>query len=240
VGARRMTTTPIAEVAGVSKARFPNPKWAAWSESFESVRNDLRLLGMKLVIHEAHLEAWNRAPVNDGTALVHRWMADNYADSMLMGLRRVVDGSRRSFSLIKLLEDIARESSLLTADRYLELWRHRHGSGDELFPRMLYGQFSSDNRRLDAARVRADIRRLRDKHAKILRFVDSVVAHRESSERSAKTPAPNLSWADLNMLFQDVTYYSLVNPGVHTDFMPVLPAGFNQAFARMVSGDAEG
>ena len=200
------------------------------------------LLGMKRVIHKAHLGVWSRHEVEDGTSVVHRWMADNYADSMLMGLRRVLDDNRRSFSLIKLLEAIAKNHSLLTFDRYFELWRLRWESDDDSFPRMLYRTFSSDGRSLAAGRIRHDIRKLRGDHDDILKFIATVVAHREDAGRKDENsgPSPEVTWADLDRLFDDVTalfnkYYGLVNPGVHVDFTPVLPAGFDRAFVRMVT-----
>lgn len=202
------------------------------------------LLGMKRVIHRAHLEVWSRHEVKDGTGVVHRWMEDNYADSMLMGLRRVLDKSRQSFSLIKLLEDIARKHSLLTSDRYVELWRLRQEANDDSFPRMLYTRFSSDGRSLATSRIRDDIDRLRGDHDDLLKFIDSVVAHREDANRKdpSSGPSPEVTWADLDRLFEDVAalfnkYYDLVNPGVHVDFTPVLPAGFERALVRMVACD---
>ncbi|MCH7666049.1 MAG: hypothetical protein IH936_08995 [Acidobacteria bacterium] len=186
----------------------------------------------------------NRHQISDGTSVVHRWMADNYADSMLMGLRRIVDRNRRSFSLIRLLKDIEKNSSLLNVDRYVELWRRATASDDDVFPRMLFAKFSSDGRTLNGGKIRADVKRLQDDHEDILKLINTAIAHREDPQTSdpRSGSSSDATWADLDRLFDDVAslfnkYFDLVSPGTHVDFAPVLPAGFERAFVRMVIDD---
>lgn len=228
----------------IRNASFPTKQWESWRTDFDRVRQSLMHLGGKRVLHRAHQRSLQHREVGDGTAIVHRWLLDNYADSMLMGLRRILDRSRGSFSLVKLLEEIAQQHSLLTFDRYLKLLGEPGDDLDALFPKMLWSQFSADDRTLDRRRICDDIERLRREHQTVLEYIDTVVAHRqESADRKIREGlGKEIDWPDLDRLFDDVAelfikYYGLVNPGVHVDFAPVLPAGYQRAFDLMMASD---
>ena len=70
-----------------------------WVQDFESIRSSLMYLGTKRVIHRAHVKTLHNRQIEDGTSIVHRWMQQNYAESMLIGLRRIVDKRKGSLSL---------------------------------------------------------------------------------------------------------------------------------------------
>lgn len=215
-----------------------------WIADFDSIRRDLTDLGTKQLIHRAHIRELQEVDVRDGTGIVHRWMQENYADSMLIGLRRVLDDDRKTFSLIRLLRKVQRHHSDFTLERYLQLWRLSALPVDERFAQMLYLRFSLDGRTLDRGRVHADIRRLLDDHKSVLSYINTTVAHRSAGETDSITPTTAISWEDLDRLFDDVAsvfnkYYDLVRPGVHVDFSPVLPAGYARAFKRLVRGEQE-
>jgi hypothetical protein len=229
----------------MSQGRFPTAQWAKWGQGFESIRSRLISLGGKRVIHRAHHELCSSYSDEDAAGTVHQWIDDNYAESMLMGLRRVLDQARGSVSLIRLLKQIEKNHSLLTFDRYLRLCRRAMALDDDWFPRMLYAKFSSDGHSLDPARIQADIKKLQDDHAETMTYINTVVAHQEDAARkdARSGPSPEVTWANLDGLFDDVCalftkYYDLVYPGEHVDFEPVLPYGFEQAFKRMVTTDA--
>jgi hypothetical protein len=245
---------------------FPTRQWAGWREDFEAIKGSLVYLAAKRKIHRAYRKALGDREIKDGTGVVHDWMDDNYADSILIGLRRIIDESKGSFSLVKILEGLKRNRSLLSFERYsklLESTRGRRELGSapspaggakrvilagldaEGFGRMLYSVFSSDGRNLEAGRIDADIGRLRADHSKIRDFINTIIAHRTPPDKmdSGGGPSPEVTWEDVDQLFDDVgslfnKYYSLVNPGVHVQFEPTLPAGFEQAFARMLKAEA--
>jgi len=112
-----------------------------------------------------------------------------------------------------------------------------------LYPRALYAIFSRDGRTIDRERIRADVKKLRTDYKSVRQYINTVVAHQSVSDSNATTVFTAITWEDLDNLFDEVTalfnkYYALVKPGVHVDFAPVLPAGFQRAFERMVaSGD---
>ncbi len=127
------------------------------------------------------------------------------------------------------------------------LCRAKEGGADnDFFWRMVYGQFSAGTS-LDQKRITSDIEELEGDHQAVLEFTNSVVAHRRQRDPFAReeNPAPAVTWENLDNLFEGVCtlfnrYYALVNPGVHVDFNSVLPAGFDQAFVRMLRSDRDG
>lgn len=216
---------------------------AGWVRDFESIRSSLMYLGTKRAIHRAHVEKLQGRQIEDGTSIVHRWMQQNYAESMLIGLRRILDKRRGSVSLLKLLEELEKNHALFTCERYLQLWSNGRPGGNDLYPRALYAIFSRDGRTIDRKRIRADVETLLTDYKSVQQYINSVVAHQSVSDSNATTVLTAITWEDLDNLFDEVTdlfnkYYGLVKPGVHVDFAPVLPAGFQRAFERMVaSGD---
>ncbi len=223
----------------MSKASFSTDTWAEFGRNFDTILNSLMSLGSKRVIHQAHIAFLDRHEITDGTTVVHHWMQENYADSMLIGLRRVLDTSGSSLSLIKLLEQLEEDCAVFTIDRYLRLFTEKDSPRGSSFLRMLYSKFSSDGTTLDRRKIRADIDSLLASHSTLLEYIEStIVRHRHtSSEDLPSGPSSAVSWADLDRLFDDVVslfnkYYAFVEPGVYVDFAPVLPAGFEQAFLR--------
>jgi AbiU2 len=253
----------------MSIGRLPNAQWAKWRQDFGLISESLMDLGVKRVVHRAHHNVLSGHEIEHGMGVVHLWMDDNYADSMLMGLRRIIDDSRGSFSLVRLLREIKKQHSLLTFEKYIDLVRVAWGScavatrpspggrgavrsilalSDlDSFARLLYGNFSADGRTFDGHIVVADIDKLRQDHVITIAFINAVVAHRQvvKDRNSASGPSPGVRWEDLDRLFDDVAalfnkYYALVRPGLHLDFEPVLPPSFARAFERMVVNGRNG
>ena len=234
-------------IGRVPTGDFPDKEWAHWAQDFEVVHRALADLSTKRQIHKAHREVLYEhedvegREIKDGTVTVHHWMQENYADSMLIGLRRIVDKTGRSFSFVKLLERLERKRPLITFKSYVRLWNAEEHSSDQSFPKMLFSRFSSDGRTLDRKRIRADIDTLLADHEALLKYINNAIAHHADKSRTALAtgPSPNLTWEDLDRLFDDITalfnkYYALVKPGVAIDFRSVLPAGYDEAFLRMV------
>lgn len=215
----------------------------AWIADFDSIRHSLIEMGAKRLIHKAHFKWLNDYHIDDGTGIVHRWMQENYADSMLMGLRRILDNRRGSFSLIRLLSKLERNHALFSVDGYVRLWASQQSDIDEQFVKALYTRFSSNHRTLDRRRIQEDVKTLLARGETVLRYINTVVAHKSASNGDTTAAAVAITWADLDNLFDEVAglfnkYYGLVRPGVHVDFAPVLPAGFERAFKRMIEGPA--
>lgn len=213
--------------------------FTAWVADFEKVRLSLVDLGAKRLIHKAHVKELQDREINDGTSIVHRWIQENYADSMLIGLRRILDDNRDSFSLIRLLRRVERGHALLNIDGYIQLSAGQPGQLDDWYVRALFTRFSTDGRTFDRQRIRLDIETLLANCEQVLHYINTAVAHQTARESDATAPETIITWGDLDTLFDSVTelfnkYYGLVRPGVHVDFEPVLPSGFTQAFTRMI------
>jgi hypothetical protein len=227
----------------MSAGRFPSDQWAEWARYFERIKDSLASLGIKREIHIVHREVLSRRHVeDDGTGVVHRWMQENYAESMLIGLRRAIDNDRKALSLVRLLEDIKNKAPEITFTKYVEMGRQAPASPSNSQLEHLYARFSSDGSTLDDGMISSDIERLKEDNKGIRIYIDKVIAHREKTNREnpGSGPRPEAAWEDLDRLFYDIVelfnkYYSLVNPGGHLDFTsPILPSGFEQAFERMM------
>jgi len=113
---------------------------AAWIGDFDSIKSSLMDLGMKRMLHRAHVKELQGREIEDGTSIVHRWMQENYAHSMLIGLRRILDDSKGSFSLVKLLNKLEKHHALFTCERYLH-WSSAPSWRTELFRLGVLGWF---------------------------------------------------------------------------------------------------
>ena len=197
--------------------------------SFESLRISLVELGAKRLIHRAHIKALQRSEINDGTGVVHRWMQENYADSMLIGLRRILDNTKGSFSLIRLLRYVQSNRDFHTVDNFIHVCESQHGY-DDWYARALYARYSSDGCTLDRQRIKDDIKTVLAGSDGVLRYVNTVVAHQAANSNST-TPSTAITWEDLDRLFDEITglfnkYYDLVKPGVTSISIPCCPQAF--------------
>jgi hypothetical protein len=212
-----------------------------WIVDFDWIRRSLAEMGAKRLVHKAYLERLHDRQIEEGTEIVHQWMQENYADSMLIGLRRILDGSRGSFSLVKLLGKIEQNRAHFTIDRYVRLCASQQARIDGWYAEAMYARFSSDHRTLDRRLIQADVKALLASGSAVLRYTNTFVAHSRDRRRDTTTADLEITLKDLDKLFDEVTalfnkYYGLVRPGVHVDFAPVLPSGFQRAFERMLDG----
>jgi len=168
-------------------------------------------------------------------------MQDNYADSMLIGLRRIVDRRKGVHSATKLLEELERGRPLVTFQRFLKFWGAEPREGRESFARYLFSRISSDEKTIDKKKVRNDVNTLLRKHEELLGYIGASIAHRarRAETELASGPSQKLTWEHLDALFEDVArllnrYYMLVKPGTLQDPETILPAGFERAFHRML------
>lgn len=225
---------------------FPTEEWKRWAEHFYSIRNILMSLGEKRSLHKTHMEVLDQYETDDGTAVVHRWMLDNYADSMLMGLRRLVDSRRGTFSLVNFLKVIRKGRHVIRLDRFAALWPREYQTESEAFRQHIYSRFSSDGRTFDREKIEQDIENLRENHDDLLSYINERVAHTGANSTGGFDAERDfgVDWMDLDRLYDEVTatfnkYFALFEPGTHVDFTPVLPAGYEQAFARMFANCTE-
>ena len=136
-------------------------------------------------------------------------------------------------------KEIDKNCILFTVDEYLRVWKTRQGTQDDSFARILYARFSTDGRTLNRSRIQGDLNALRANAQRVLDYVNTEVAHRTAADTTTEADT-SITWEDLDELFDAITalfnkYYDLVHPGLHVDFAPVLPYGFERAFERMLA-----
>jgi len=142
------------------------------------------------------------------------------------------------FSLTNFLKTLARNTDLLSRERFMALWPDTPEASNQFIPEITYRRFSSDGRTFDRKIVEADLKKLQDDHDAILKYTNSSIAHC-GSDPNTTVMRHDVDWDDLDSLYLDITaifnkYYALFDRGVHVDFIAVLPAGFDKAFHGML------
>ncbi len=114
----------------------------------------------------------------------HEWMGAVYANSMSVGIRRLVDGDRKnkSISFVRLLKEIQRHPSILSRVRYRSVFGARGklpvSSADNDFDRHV--GLGEDHVSQEA--ITKEIKDLRDATVGLNRYVDKRVAHYDRRE----------------------------------------------------------
>jgi hypothetical protein len=219
---------------------YPNLQWAKWAQEIDNFKNDLVLLMEKRVIWKAHNETLRQTNVTDSTVVVHQWLRANYEDSMLVGLRRILDGTKGTMSLLKFLEELKGNTSVLSYDRFRTLW-----GGDDLAVRAsvnAYQRFSKDGRNFNPEVIKTDIHRLKTRYKKIIDYTNENVTHYVT--HTAKGTANTVpTYREVHSAFDEIAeiingYLLLLTASSMQDFEPVIPPGFELAFERMVKEES--
>lgn len=216
--------------------RYPTQQWGAWAQDVETIKDELVWLMGKRTIWKAHNESLRGTSITDSTVIVHDWLRENYLDSVLMGLRRILDGTKRTKSLLTLLEELRAQTSILSYDRFRTLWRN--GEFGDIAAAKAYRQFSKDGRSFDPSTIEADIRCLKTDYSKILGYVNTNVAHR-TADATQGSENTTITFGELHAAFDEAgrvinRYLLLLTASTVLEFEPAMPLGFEEAFDRMV------
>lgn len=166
----------------MTKTRQPETELQSFPEFLAEVRGHLDRLQSAL-FHLAHIDDvfWqvqailhsNTGSSADG-AVFQDWMAYCYADSMAVGLRRLVDSDERTFSLYRLLQEIKARAGDFTRQWYVESHpMDMRRKADRWFSELVGG--AAD--RLSRAIVETKQKDLADSFQIVKGFVDQFVAH---------------------------------------------------------------
>ena len=185
---------------GEADSKYPNARWRDWANELNGLKDVLVGLIARRALYHAHNESLKGRTATDIEAGVHNWMRLNYVDAVAVGIRRVLDASRGTRSLIKLLEVLQHHSSELSYDRARQVWRddeyRDHDAG------RVYAEFSQDGRNIDVAVLQRDAQRLRRDHKRVLDYVDRQVAHLSASASHVEEGDP--TYAELHGALDDV------------------------------------
>jgi len=154
-------------------------KYQEWSILLGQLRDQLQ--------HMAHIDDvfWQVVAITkrsngpSDTELFSSWMANCYADSMAIGLRRMTDRSSGVISLSLLLDDMARHSAILTRERYCSLHREEMRQNACKW----FDEFAGEGEEHIARRkVREKIDGMESAITPVRLYANGVVAHRTPGE----------------------------------------------------------
>ena len=113
------------------------------------------------------------------------WLAENYASSAALGVRRLMDHDRRSLSILRFLEDILANVSVVTRDAYIAMYRPEHR---DLAHRHFSTLVGGKHKTLPPSVVRRDLRLMKRAERRIRTFVNKRLAHLELRTRRRRLP----------------------------------------------------
>lgn len=155
-----------------------------------------------------------------------------YASSQAAALRRLVDRRRDTISLVRLLDDLRRNPSVLSRERHVELW------GDDRFFKAEghrnYDRFSmpASPNRLHQAAVADDIAAVDTSVERVQHYVNDHVAHR-AAQQTTEIP----TFAELHEAIDAVSevvqkYASLLKAEILAELEPVIQYDWLAPFRR--------
>ncbi|PIR37804.1 MAG: hypothetical protein COV34_02960 [Candidatus Zambryskibacteria bacterium CG10_big_fil_rev_8_21_14_0_10_42_12] len=227
----------------MSNKKYPTSDWAKWAESISILKTDFVSLMTKREIWRALKNAYEKNSNYQIKQEAHQiidWINRNYVDSMLIGLRRIIDTSKDTVSLIKLLEEISKNPTVITFDRYQTLWT----SGSEQVNRMrateVFKRFSKDNRNLDVNIIKNDIRELKESNERFINIVNHHIAHKGKDADN-----PPLTYEELHAAFDKIAgilneYHALLTTVRVLNFAALLPVpieNIENMFSKMIFTD---
>ncbi len=220
---------------------FPTDEWKSWAAESEGIKWAIVRLFHKRMIWRAHNESLRSREINDPTAMVHQWIRENYADSITVGIRRILDESSGVLSFCNLLKKLAQRSEVLSFENYYRLWDDFPASLRDWSAREGYSKFSTDGVRISARRINRDREALRRECDEVLAFVNERVAHMarrradqwDTGDLSLRYSMLDHALQHLSETFND--YYLLLTANQVGDFEPIVAYGYERAFQRMVN-----
>lgn len=223
----------------MSTRNYPSEKWRTIAADAEQVRDELIRLMVKRQLWRDHNQALKGDGVEGPTALVHHWIHDNYLDSIVIGLRRAIDSSKGVVSLRKVLDEIAKNCSEFTLERFKKLYGNPH----EQLAELDFKAYSCNGITIDQALVRRDIKKLREDHRRLIDLANHRVAHFQPSmpEQASATP---VTFRDLDHALDGVVEvmnkYLVLLTGCHSCNETVIEFRYEHVFDAMVLASKEG
>lgn len=113
------------------------------------------------------------------------WLAQNYATSAALGIRRLMDHDGRSLSIRRFLEDVLGNVDVVTRDRYVAMYRPERR---ELAHRRFTALVGGTHKALPPSVVKRDLRSMKRAELRIRTFVNKRLAHLELKTRRRRLP----------------------------------------------------
>jgi hypothetical protein len=225
-------------------SKTPEAQRAEWTEQIETITQEV------YAIHH-HRDLWRRlAEITQAAKLPASVFFDAlsmwYAATQSVAVRRQLDTSKGTVSLIRLLEDLERHRGHVTREWHVSLW-----VGDKPEPVIDMGdgwtwtpfldeaqanfdRFAGDraHEHLDRGVVQADIARLKDAGAAVQTYVNEAIAHATLNRKSAV-----VTYAELNGAIDVVAelvgkYTSLLKAQAIAQFEPDIQQDWTAIFRQ--------
>ena len=201
-------------------------KWRRW---LERIRNDqLQDLVINWHIFKQLQECTTPYVGTMHGAELSRWMVQNYVAFSVTAIRRVIETPRRtpnpdwrSISLVILLDDMAKNDSVLTRSRFRGLYGKSIAIhfADRDFNRISRNKRASQ---ISAQRIRRDIGVIDRTCSPIKRLADKVVAHTEEDRRRIGRMKYGQIDRAVKVLIDTFERYSLLVNGSSCDLLESL------------------
>lgn len=226
-----------------NQKEYPTNQWAEWAQYVRNLKEELARLMLKRKIWRTFVDVLQNSSPSESTYLVCEWINLNYVDSILIGLRRMLDDRKGKVSLIRFLQELKRDVSLLSFDRYLTLWTDSATEVNRRRASEAYRRFSSDGRNFDPDVIDSDISKLNNNYEKIIDFTNENITHKQKGENISAVDDDNSDITynqvhdALDEIAEILNSYILLLTASEVIFDPILPLGDDKPFVRMIKED---
>ncbi len=151
-----------------------------WLDDLERIQLEIAVLHYYRQIWRDFVEITKNADLPE--TVFFPLLGDWYSDSQMIRIRRQVDTDRRSVSLWRLLDEIARKPSCIDRERHVALWGEDENGGERSFDR-----FTAEpgNPFIDRKQVILDQERIRNDATVVTDHVDQRIAHSQAEQPKA-------------------------------------------------------
>jgi hypothetical protein len=160
-------------------------KWRRW---LKIIDNDL---GWLLTSHDIFNEVKKIMKANkkiQSPALFYRWIKDNYAARVAIGIRRLVDSDKRAISLYRLIEDISQNRHAITRNYYIGRYRNKRSIKDGLADKDFNNFANKGELLINEKKLDRDMKGLKRETERIKIFANKWVAHYDLKHRIRRMP----------------------------------------------------
>ncbi|CCF84236.1 hypothetical protein [Nitrolancea hollandica] len=150
----------------------------------------------------------------------HNWVKMNYADSIVMSIRRELDYGPTTGSLRRLLEEIRDNYELITRQAYINRWVE-DAPDETAIADACFTELAGNGSTFDPRIAIADIKVLDALGSDIKKYVNKNIAHREKINKPIK-----LTYEKLHKFIDDyeavvIKYHSLLTGDGYSTLLPV-------------------
>ncbi len=151
-----------------------NERWEQWRTWLQTILEDVQGALINRTIFQEVRAMIDANPKIQKHSSFYEWMANVYADSGVMAVRRQRDTNARSVSLARLLKDVTGYPHVLSRDRFVALYRREL---QDVAHREFDREVGQGARHIDRRAVEADLEALRKATVDIERYGTKRIAH---------------------------------------------------------------